>query len=106
MTKTINNTIHNIFSGSMNQKLLMMLVLLFVGYSFCIVRAVVAINERKSITSEMRTSQAQVADLEIKYFALVSEIDMNKVAELGFVSSQAPVFAYTHPKTDTVALVR
>lgn len=106
MTKTITNTIQHLFSGSLNQKLLLVLVLLFGAYSFCIVRAVAAINERKSLYAEIRTHQAKVADLEIKYFAVASEIDTDKIAELGFVDSQAPLFAYTHPNADTVALVR
>jgi hypothetical protein len=68
----LTSTIKNIFSGSMNQKLLIVLVVMFGAYSFFIARAVVAINERKALYAEVRTEQAKVADLEIKYFALAS----------------------------------
>lgn len=104
MTNTLTNIIKNIFSGSMNQKLVLVLVVLFGSYSFFIARAVVAINHRKALHAEIRTMQAKVADLEINYFAIASQIDMNKVAQLGFIDSEAPVFAYTEPALETVAV--
>ncbi len=102
----LTSTIKSIFSGSWNQRLLIVLVVMFGAYSFFIARAVVAINERKALYSQVRTEQAKVADLEIKYFALASEIDKTKIEQLGFVDSQTPTFAYTHPAAETVALVR
>lgn len=106
MQHIITNPIKNIFSGSWNRYLLVALVGMFALYSFFIARSVVAINQRKTLYSEVRTSQAKVSDLEIKYFNLASSIDIQKAAALGFVESKTPTFAYTHPDADTVALVR
>jgi hypothetical protein len=86
----------NIFSGSWNRYLLLALVGMFVLYSFFIARSVVAINQRKTLYTEIRTSQAKVSDLEIKYFDLASTIDAKKAADLGFVESEdSNVCVYT-----------
>lgn len=75
-------------------------------YSFFIARSVVAINQRKTLYSEIRTMQAKVSDLEIEYFNIASSIDIQKASALGFVESKTPTFAYTHPDADTVAISR
>lgn len=106
MQHIITNPIKNIFSGSWNRYLLLALVGMFVLYSFFIARSVVAINQRKTLYSEIRISQAKVSDLEINYFNLASSIDIQKASALGFVESKTPTFAYTHPDAETVALVR
>ncbi len=106
MQHIITNPIKNIFSGSWNRYLLFVLVGMFILYSFFIARSVVAINQRKALYSEIRTSQGKVSDLEINYFNLASSIDMQKAKDLGFVDSKTPTFAYTHPDAETVALVR
>ena len=106
MQNIIINPIKNIFSGSLNRYLLLVLVGTFLLYSFFIARSVVAINQRKTLYSQVRTAQAKVSDLEIQYFNLASTIDIKKASELGFVESKTPTFAYTNPDADTVALVR
>lgn len=106
MQHIITNPIKNIFSGSWNRYLLVALVGMFGVYSFFIARSVVAINQRKTLYSEIRVSQAKVSDLEINYFNLASSIDIQKASALGFVESKTPTFAYTHPDAETVALVR
>ncbi len=75
-------------------------------YSFFIARSVVAINQRKTLYSDIRTAQAKVSDLEIEYFNIASSIDIQKAADLGFVESKTPTFAYTHPDAETVAVGR
>ena len=95
----------NIISGRFNTGLLLMVVALFGAYSFFIGHSVVAINQRKDLLSQVRTTQSAVSDSEIKYFNLASAIDMNTVAKYGFVDSKTPDFAYTSPNgEDTVAV--
>jgi hypothetical protein len=106
MNAIIINPIRNIFSGSWNRYLLFVLIGMFVLYSFFIARSVVAINQRKTLYSEIRTMQTKVSDLEIEYFNIASSIDIQKASALGFVESKTPTFAYTHPDADTVAISR
>lgn len=106
MQYIITNPIKNIFSGSWNRYLLMGLIGMFVVYSFFIARSVVAINQRKTLYSEIRTMQAKVSELETTYFNLASSLDTYKAATLGFVEAETPVFAYTQLEADTVALVQ
>jgi hypothetical protein len=104
MQYTLTNPIKNIFSGSWNRYLVLILVGMFIAYSFFIARSVVAINQRKTLYSEIRVSEAKVSDLEINYFNLVSSVDIQKATDLGFVESKTPTFAYTHPDAETVAV--
>jgi hypothetical protein len=104
MTYHITGFIKNTFSGSWNRHLLTGLVVLFGLYSFFIARTVVAVNQRKDVRAEIRDTQTRVSDLEIKYFNLASNIDMQKATELGFIDSQTPTFAYTKPAAETVAV--
>ena len=84
----------------------MVLVGMFVLYSFFIARSVVAINQRKALSVQIRDAQSRVSDLEIQYFNLAGSIDTTKATELGFVESKTPTFVYTNPAPETVALVR
>jgi hypothetical protein len=94
-----------IFSGTLNTTLLMVVVGLFGAYSFFIGHSVIAINQRKALMGQVRTTQSDVSNSEIKYFNLASGIDMNTVSKLGFVDSQTPDFAYTQQTgQDTVAV--
>lgn len=106
MTKTSFNLIIKLFNGSLNKTLLLALVGMFVVYSFFIARAVIAVNERKALYADLRTSQAKVSELEIKYFNLASAVDVEKAATLGFIESKNPTFAYTRPAVDTAVAVR
>lgn len=103
---TIAYTMKKTLSGSFNGRLLAVAAGLFAAYSFFIVSTVVAINQRKDLRAEIRDSQARVSELEIRYFSLASGIDERKAAELGFVASDAPSFAYMSPLPEKVALVR
>ncbi len=103
---TLISTTKNLFSGAYNGRLLGGVLGLFAVYSFFIVSTVVAINQRKDLRNEIRTSQANVSNLEIKYFALASNINEHKAQELGFITSETPSFVYTSPLPEKVALIR
>lgn len=102
--KTITLPIKNVFSGSMNSWLLAAFVGMFVSYSFLIGSTVISINERKNLYSDIRAKQAELSELEIKYFTVAQGIDLNKARELGFIDTTT-TFAYTNPgATDAVAV--
>jgi hypothetical protein len=104
--KTLITSLKNIISGNYNRYFLGGAVGLFAVYSFFIASTVVAINQRKDLRQEIRASQGQVSELEIKYFNLSAGIDIKKASELGFVDSQTPIFAYAKATEEKVALVR
>jgi hypothetical protein len=91
-------------AGAYNKKLLGLLILCFVAYSFCITRTVVAVNDRKDLRADIRDTQTRVAELEINYFALAGTIDMTKAYETGFVESTGSAFVYTNPPQEAVAV--
>lgn len=94
------------YSGIWNMRLMMIAGLLFGMYSFFIVATIVTVNDRKDIRTAIRATQAEVADLEISYFATASKVDMNRALELGFVPSPVPQFVYAGETEEKVALVR
>jgi hypothetical protein len=98
--------IKNIYNGDYNKYLFMGVVGLFGLYSFFIVGAVVAVNQRKDMRTDIRTIQASVSDLEIHYFDLASQIDMQKAQQMGFVNEPVPTFAYSAGQDDKVAMSR
>lgn len=102
---TITMTTKNMFTGSMNKWLLGIIVGLFVVYSVLIVTTILSINDRKNLYSDIRAKQAQLSELEIKYFNVAQQIDLNKARELGFVD-QAATFAYTNPISDNAVAIR
>ncbi len=104
--KTSITLIKKMLGGAYNKHYLAGIVGLFAVYSFFIVSTVIAINQCKDLRVEMRTSQARVSELEIKYFALASSIDETKAQSLGFIASETPSFAYMSPLPEKVALVR
>jgi len=105
MSRTHTFPLYNLISGSMNKALLGVVVMLFLGYSILIVGTIISINQRKDLYSEIRTKQAQVSELEVKYFNLAQQIDLEKVNELGFIDMPNAVFAYTIPGVkDSVAI--
>ncbi len=95
-----------IFSGTLNTTLLLVVVGLFGAYSFFIGHSVIAINQRKVLMGQIRTTQSAVSDSEIKYFNLASGIDMTTVSKLGFIDSETPDFAYTNPTGQDAVAVR
>lgn len=105
--KTITYTLQSIISGHHNKTLLGIVVMLFGAYCFFIAQTVVAINERKMLYSDVREEQMKVSDLETRYFAMTSTIDLEKTKELGFQDITSPRFAYTQKtSSETVALAR
>lgn len=80
--------------------------LLVASYVIMMVQTVSLVNERKDIREETRQTQVGISDLEIQYFQLAQSIDKETIEKLGFKESAVPVFAYTKPVYDTVALLR
>jgi ABC-type proline/glycine betaine transport system substrate-binding protein len=79
---------------------------LIASYIVMMVQTVSLVNERKDIREETRQTQVTISDLEIQYFQLAQSIDKETIEKLGFKESVLPVFAYTKPVYDTVALLR
>lgn len=95
-----------IYSGSYNTQLLSMAVGLFALYSFFIVSTVVAVNQRDAIGQSIRTTQATVSGLEINYFNLASQVDIQKAESLGFVNDPVPSFAYVNSTDASKVAIR
>jgi len=95
-----------IYSGAYNRHLFAGTIGLFCLYSFFIVSAVVAINQRKDLGTDIRTTQSSVSDLEINYFNLASQVDVNKATQLGFVNDPVPEFAYVGGQDNNVAMAQ
>lgn len=104
MTTLFITILNKTLSGSYNKRLLGLLGLCFVAYSFCITRTVMAVNDRKDLRADIRETQTRVAELEINYFALAGSIDMDKARAAGFVEATGSAFVYTHPAAETVAV--
>ena len=94
------------YSGAYNVHLFAGTVGLFCLYSFFIVGAVVAVNQRKDIRTEIHDVQATVSEREINYFDLASHVDIQKATDLGFVNEPVPKFAYVAGQDNTVAVAR
>jgi hypothetical protein len=80
--------------------------LLVASYMVMMIQTVSLINERKDIREETRQTQVAISDLETQYFQLAQSIDKTTIEKLGFTESTVPLFAYTKPVYDTVALLR
>jgi hypothetical protein len=102
---TLTLPIKNILTGSMNSWLLAAFIGMFVAYSFLIGSTVISINERKNLYSDIRTKQAQLSELEIKYFTVAQGIDLNKAKELGFIDTPT-TFAYTNAGAKDAVAIR
>lgn len=98
--------IKKLYSGSYNTHLFIGVIAMFGLYSFLVVSTIVSVNQRKDIRATIRTTQAQVSDLEISYFNLAAQVDIHKAEELGFVNAPVPKFAYTGSQEGKVALLR
>jgi hypothetical protein len=70
-----------------------LLVFCFAVYVYYVNAAIVNIVERKHTEAQSRVVAAHISELETQYYALRSDITSEHATELGFVESDATVFA-------------
>ncbi len=90
----------------MMNKHLLVLGVAFLGiYASLVVGTIFSVSHRKAVRQDIKTTQARVADLEVKYFALADHLNETTATELGLVHVDVPQFSYRNPD-DAVALLR
>ena len=73
--------------------LIVLLVLLFMSYMFCVGKVVFAVVERKAAEQNVRELSASISDLESQYIRLSQSIDTSRAQALGFTEPASVGFA-------------